>query len=80
MTSGQYAAVADAKTVHRWRLVADLYAYPFDGVMHERVTELVRTFLSAIFPLGVVEGFPDLYDQDERRARIETPFQETRPE
>lgn len=60
--------------IHRWRAVVDFYAPELDPDGLERLHELVRAQFTEWFPCGVVEGYPDVYDQDEKRAKIETPF------
>ena len=58
--------------IHRWRAVVDFYAYE-DGDP-EQIAEWLRRYVTQTFSCGVVEGYPDVYDQDEKRAKIETPF------
>jgi len=40
----------------------------------EIIERIIREQFTKWFPCGVVEGYPDVYDQDEMRAKIETPF------
>lgn len=58
--------------VHRWRAVVDFYA----DATHKPadMAAWFRTVTTHHFPLGVVEGFPDVWDLDDkieavRRAR-----------
>jgi len=67
--------------IHRWRAVVDFYAYETPNATVEVMESMIQVMESMIrrqftkwFPCGVVEGYPDVYDQDEKRAKIETPF------
>ena len=44
------------------------------GTLAQTMAEYIRAQFTKAFPCGVVEGYPDVYDQDEKRAKIETPF------
>ena len=64
--------------IHRWRAVIDFYATE-DGphgttTRGEAMAEMIRAQFTKWCPCGVVEGYPDVYDQDEKRAKIETPL------
>lgn len=59
-------------TVHRWRAVVDFYAD--DTHKPAAMAAWFRAVTSHAFPLGVVEGGPDVWDLDDkieavRRAR-----------
>lgn len=64
--------------VHHWRLVAEVRAFTGDkpGDMNtaqvDRMETLLRSFLEALFPLGVRDL--DLYDMTEIAERGEVPF------
>ena len=73
-----------SRPAHRFRVVVDFYAAPMEAENAELLRCGIGAYIAnyvnkyAAFPgigAGVVlEGFPDLYDQDEKRAQIETPF------
>jgi hypothetical protein len=61
--------------IHRWRAVVDYYDY--EATQAEPVedrAEFIREQFTRMFPCGVVEGYPDVYDQDAMRAQLETPL------
>ena len=67
--------------IHRWRAVIDFYADEDLQAPHIAVDQrlafvhdVIREAFTNWFPCGVVEGYPDVYDQDEKRAKIETPL------
>ena len=62
--------------IHRWRAVVDYYEEEDSGTgtLAQTMAEYIRAQFTKAFPCGVVEGYPDVYDQDEKRAKIETPF------
>ena len=65
-------------SVHHWRLVAEVEAFTGDGPgdinqhQAERIATLIKTFLEALFPLGVRDL--DLYDMTELAENAGMPF------
>lgn len=61
-------------SIHRFRVVADFYTD--EELDTKGAAEWLRTILTVRFPLGVIEGYPDVWDTWDkieaiRRARME---------
>lgn len=57
-------------SIHRWRAVVDFYADEHHEP--ERIAALLQVIVTQVYPLGVIEGFPTVEDQDAKPEPVKS--------